>query len=36
MPTTIFINRSGQVTHVHIGQYDSQGTLEQEIESYDL
>jgi len=34
MPTTIFLNRAGQVAHVHIGQYDSQGTLDQEIESY--
>ncbi|MGH2832737.1 MAG: redoxin domain-containing protein [Solirubrobacteraceae bacterium] len=34
MPTTIFINRHGRVAHVHIGQYNSQGTLDQEIESY--
>lgn len=36
MPTTIFINRSGRVVHIHIGQYDSQGTLDQDIENYAL
>ena len=34
MPTTIFIDRAGQIAHVHIGQYGSLGTLDQEIESY--
>ena len=32
LPTTIFINRAGTVTDVHTGQYDSQGTLDADIE----
>jgi cytochrome oxidase Cu insertion factor (SCO1/SenC/PrrC family)/thiol-disulfide isomerase/thioredoxin len=36
LPTTIFINRAGKVVYVHIGQYDSQGTLDQDISSYAL
>jgi cytochrome oxidase Cu insertion factor (SCO1/SenC/PrrC family)/thiol-disulfide isomerase/thioredoxin len=35
-PTTIFVNRSGKVTYVHTGQYDSLGTLEQDINTYAL
>ncbi len=31
-PTTVFIGSSGKVLSVHIGQYDSQGTLDQDIE----
>ena len=34
LPTTIFINSAGKVTHVHTGQYDSQGTLNADIASY--
>ncbi len=31
-PTTIFINRAGRIAAVHTGQYDSQGTLDGEIQ----
>ena len=34
LPTTIFINRAGKVVYVHTGQYDSEGTLDQDISSY--
>jgi cytochrome oxidase Cu insertion factor (SCO1/SenC/PrrC family)/thiol-disulfide isomerase/thioredoxin len=34
VPTTIFIDAAGQVVHVHIGQYDAQGTLDQDIDHY--
>ncbi len=33
LPTTIFLNRAGKVVYVHTGQYDSQGTLGQDISS---
>jgi len=36
LPTTIFINRAGKVVYVHTGQYDSEGTLDQDINSYAL
>jgi cytochrome oxidase Cu insertion factor (SCO1/SenC/PrrC family)/thiol-disulfide isomerase/thioredoxin len=36
LPTTIFINRSGKVVYVHTGQYDSLGTLEEDIGTYAL
>jgi cytochrome oxidase Cu insertion factor (SCO1/SenC/PrrC family)/thiol-disulfide isomerase/thioredoxin len=36
LPTTIFLNRAGKVVFVHTGQYDSQGTLDQDISSYAL
>jgi cytochrome c biogenesis protein CcmG, thiol:disulfide interchange protein DsbE len=36
LPTTIFISPAGKVAYVHIGQYDSQGTLDQDISSYAL
>lgn len=36
LPTTIFVNSAGKVTYVHIGQYDSLGTLEQDIDMYAL
>jgi cytochrome oxidase Cu insertion factor (SCO1/SenC/PrrC family)/thiol-disulfide isomerase/thioredoxin len=36
LPTTVFISRAGKVVYVHTGQYDSQGTLDQDIESYAL
>ncbi len=34
LPTTIFINPAGKVVYVHTGQYDSQGTLDQDISTY--
>ena len=34
LPTTIFINPAGKVVYVHTGQYDSQGTLDSDIESH--
>ena len=34
LPTTIFINSTGKVVYIHTGQYDSQGTLDQDISSY--
>jgi cytochrome c biogenesis protein CcmG/thiol:disulfide interchange protein DsbE len=36
LPTTIFINRAGRVVYVHTGQYDSLGTLNEDIQSYGL
>ncbi len=36
LPTTIFINPAGKVVYVHTGQYDAQGTLDQDIASYAL
>lgn len=36
LPTTIYINSAGKVAYVHTGQYDSQGTLDQDITSYAL
>jgi cytochrome oxidase Cu insertion factor (SCO1/SenC/PrrC family)/thiol-disulfide isomerase/thioredoxin len=36
LPTTIFINRSGKVVYSHLGQYDSQGSLDGDIASYAL
>jgi cytochrome oxidase Cu insertion factor (SCO1/SenC/PrrC family)/thiol-disulfide isomerase/thioredoxin len=36
LPTTVFINPTGKVVYVHTGQYDSQGTLDQDISSYAL
>jgi cytochrome c biogenesis protein CcmG/thiol:disulfide interchange protein DsbE len=34
LPTTIFINSAGKVVYVHTGQYDAQGTLDQDISTY--
>ena len=34
LPTTIFINPAGKVAYVHTGQYDAQGTPDQDISSY--
>ena len=34
LPTTIFISPAGKVVYVHTGQYDSQGTLDQDISTY--
>jgi cytochrome oxidase Cu insertion factor (SCO1/SenC/PrrC family)/thiol-disulfide isomerase/thioredoxin len=36
LPTTIFIDPSGKQVYVHSGQYDSQGTLDGDIQSYAL
>lgn len=36
LPTTIFINRAGRVVSVHTGQYDTQGTLDEDIDTYAL
>ena len=36
LPTTIFIDRAGKVSFVHIGQYDSQGTLDHDVAGYAL
>jgi hypothetical protein len=36
LPTTIFIDRAGKIVYVHTGQYDSQGTLDDDISSYAL
>jgi hypothetical protein len=33
LPTTIFINPAGKVVYVHTGQYDLEGTLDQDISS---
>jgi cytochrome oxidase Cu insertion factor (SCO1/SenC/PrrC family)/thiol-disulfide isomerase/thioredoxin len=33
LPTTIYINRAGKVVDVHTGQYDSQGSLDGDIDS---
>ncbi len=34
LPTTVFLNRSGNVVYVHSGQYETQGTLDEDIETY--
>jgi thiol-disulfide isomerase/thioredoxin len=36
LPTTIFIGRTGKVVSVHTGQYDSQGSLDGDVQSYAL
>jgi cytochrome oxidase Cu insertion factor (SCO1/SenC/PrrC family)/thiol-disulfide isomerase/thioredoxin len=36
LPTTIFINPAGKLAYVHVGQYDSQGTLDADIAAYAL
>jgi thiol-disulfide isomerase/thioredoxin len=36
MPTTIFIAPSGKVSNVHTGQYDTQTTLQNDIQRYAL
>ncbi|HET9720042.1 MAG TPA: redoxin domain-containing protein [Solirubrobacteraceae bacterium] len=35
-PTTFFLNRSGKVVYVHTGPYFTQGTLDQDIQTYAL
>ena len=34
LPTTIFVNRQGKVVYVHTGQYESQGSLDEDIGTY--
>lgn len=34
LPTTIFIGPEGKVVHVHIGQYDAEGSLDLDIRTY--
>lgn len=34
LPTTIFIDSAGRVTHVHIGQYAAQGSLDEDVSSF--
>jgi cytochrome oxidase Cu insertion factor (SCO1/SenC/PrrC family)/thiol-disulfide isomerase/thioredoxin len=36
LPTTIFMSPAGKVTYVHSGQYDSQGTLDEDVGQYAL
>ncbi len=36
LPTTIFVGRSGRVVYVHTGSYDTQTTLDQDIQRYAL
>jgi cytochrome oxidase Cu insertion factor (SCO1/SenC/PrrC family)/thiol-disulfide isomerase/thioredoxin len=36
LPTTVFLNRAGKLVYVHIGQYDAEGTLDADIQSYAL
>jgi cytochrome c biogenesis protein CcmG/thiol:disulfide interchange protein DsbE len=36
LPTTVFVGRSGRVVYVHTGSYDTQTTLQQDIERYAL
>jgi cytochrome oxidase Cu insertion factor (SCO1/SenC/PrrC family)/thiol-disulfide isomerase/thioredoxin len=35
-PTTFFVSRQGKVVHVHTGPYETQGTLDQDIQTYAL
>lgn len=34
LPTTVYVSPAGKVVYVHTGQYDAQGTLDQDISSY--
>ena len=36
VPTTVYIDRGGKVRFVHTGQYDTQGSLDQDIVTYAL
>ena len=36
LPTTIFVNRAGRVAGVHAGQYESQASLDNDVERYAL
>ena len=35
-PTTIFYSAAGRLTHITLGPYESQGTLDQDVEQYAL
>ena len=32
MPTTVFVNRAGKVVEVHPGQYQTEGTLIDDVQ----
>jgi cytochrome oxidase Cu insertion factor (SCO1/SenC/PrrC family)/thiol-disulfide isomerase/thioredoxin len=34
LPTTFYVSAGGKVVYVHTGQYESQGTLDQDIQNY--
>jgi cytochrome oxidase Cu insertion factor (SCO1/SenC/PrrC family)/thiol-disulfide isomerase/thioredoxin len=36
VPTTIFLDRAGKPVYLHAGQYEAQGTLDHDIESFAL
>ena len=36
LPTTVFIDRAGKLVYVHSGQYDAEGTLDGDIQTYAL
>jgi cytochrome oxidase Cu insertion factor (SCO1/SenC/PrrC family)/thiol-disulfide isomerase/thioredoxin len=36
VPTTLFLDSTGKVVYLHTGQYEAQGTLDHDIESYVL
>jgi cytochrome oxidase Cu insertion factor (SCO1/SenC/PrrC family)/thiol-disulfide isomerase/thioredoxin len=36
VPTTLFFDRSGKLAYLHSGQYEAQGTLDRDIETYAL
>jgi cytochrome oxidase Cu insertion factor (SCO1/SenC/PrrC family)/thiol-disulfide isomerase/thioredoxin len=36
LPTTIFLNSEGKLSYVHAGQYESQGTLDADIQNHAL
>jgi cytochrome oxidase Cu insertion factor (SCO1/SenC/PrrC family)/thiol-disulfide isomerase/thioredoxin len=36
LPTTIFLSPAGKVLYTHTGQYESQGTLDQDIQNFAL
>jgi cytochrome oxidase Cu insertion factor (SCO1/SenC/PrrC family)/thiol-disulfide isomerase/thioredoxin len=36
VPTTLFFDREGKLVYLHSGQYDAQGTLDRDVESYAL
>jgi cytochrome c biogenesis protein CcmG/thiol:disulfide interchange protein DsbE len=36
LPTTIYVDRAGKTVYVHTGQYEAEGTLDQDVEQYAL
>ena len=36
LPTTVFLSPGGKVLYVHTGQYETLGTLDQDIQNYAL